>query len=85
MGDKELPQRATVVREAEGIHTPRLRGLLLVRSDILDSGWLTPLQRAHFAVASRQLWWSWVCRAAARRLLEVGSDDHDPGKQDEDH
>ena len=59
MGDKELPQRATVVREAEGIHTPRLRGLLLVGSDILDSGWLTPLQSTHFAVASRaarQLW-----------------------------
>ena len=70
---EERPQPTTVVRLAEGIATSPLRRLLILKAEVFQPGWLTRHHSTAFALASRacrQVWWSWIWRAAERGLLE---------------
>ena len=52
----------------------QLKRLLQLRIEILQHGWLTPMDSNQIAVScrlGRQVWWVWVRRLAARRLREL--------------
>ena len=52
----------------------QLKQLLQLRIEILQRGWLTPVDSNQIAVSSRlgrQVWWAWVRWSAARRLREL--------------
>ena len=55
----------------------QLKQLLQLRIEILQRGWLTPVDSNQIAVScrlGRQVWWAWVRWAAARRLRELQQD-----------
>ena len=52
----------------------QLKQLLQLRIEMMQRGWLTPVDSNQIAVSSRlgrQVWWAWIRWSAARRLREL--------------
>jgi hypothetical protein len=74
LGLEGRPEARVVVRPVAEIRITGFRKLLIIKTEVLDKGWLTVYDCKRIAVVSkpaRQTFWGWVCRLAQKELHRI--------------
>ena len=80
LGLEDRPEADAVARPVAEIRITQIRKLLIIKTEVLDKGWLTPYGCTGLEIASkpaRQTFWGWTWRLAQQqfdRIIAAQSD-----------